>query len=82
MNIYLIVRDDEGGYDSYDSAVVCAENEEEARKIHPGGGGQDTQETAEMFDTWCNLTEVSVKYIGEAKEVSVKGIICTSFNAG
>ncbi len=23
------------GYDTYDSVVVCAENEEEARRIHP-----------------------------------------------
>ncbi len=35
MKLYLISQDINSGYDSYDSAVVSAESEEDARKIHP-----------------------------------------------
>jgi hypothetical protein len=35
MNLYLITQDLVEGYDTYDSAVVVAETEDDARKIHP-----------------------------------------------
>ena len=35
MNIYLISQTIVEGYDSYDSAVVVAETEDDARSIHP-----------------------------------------------
>lgn len=35
MNLYLLSQEINNGYDSYDSFVVAAESEEEARKIHP-----------------------------------------------
>jgi hypothetical protein len=35
MKIYRISQDLNGGCDTYDSAVVYAENEEEARTIYP-----------------------------------------------
>ena len=35
MKLYLIKQDDNCGYDTYDSAVVIATSEEEARQIHP-----------------------------------------------
>lgn len=35
MNLYLISQTINEGYDTYDSAVVAAESEDEARKIHP-----------------------------------------------
>lgn len=37
MNLYLIERDDNASYNEYISAIVCADSEEEAVKIHPGG---------------------------------------------
>ncbi len=33
MKIYRISQNITYGYDTYDSAVVCAENEDEAKKI-------------------------------------------------
>lgn len=42
MNLYLIERDDNASYDEYISAIVCADSEEEAVKIHPGGDFFDT----------------------------------------
>jgi hypothetical protein len=35
MNIYLISQDKNSDYDTYDSAVVAAESEQDAREIHP-----------------------------------------------
>lgn len=35
MEIYLLEQDLNNGYDTYDSVIVIAENEQEARKIHP-----------------------------------------------
>ena len=35
MNIYLISQEKNSGYDTYDSAVVCAENEEAAKLTCP-----------------------------------------------
>lgn len=35
MNLYKIEQDLIDDYDTYDSAVVVAESEDEARKIHP-----------------------------------------------
>ena len=35
MNLYKISQSANNDYDTYDSAIVAAENEEEARKINP-----------------------------------------------
>ena len=35
MKLYKISQNKNKEYDTFDSAIVCAENEEEARKIHP-----------------------------------------------
>lgn len=35
MNIYLIWQTVNRGYDTYDSVVVCAESEEDAKTIYP-----------------------------------------------
>ena len=37
MNIYLLNQTEKTGYDTYDSCVVIANNEEEAKLIHPNG---------------------------------------------
>jgi hypothetical protein len=35
MKLYKLSQEINDGYDTYDSCVVCAENEEKARLIHP-----------------------------------------------
>jgi len=35
MKIYKLSQDIVNGYDTYDECIVIAENEDEARKIHP-----------------------------------------------
>ena len=97
MKIYLLSQDIVTGYDTYDSAVVIAENEDEARKIHPNslvthitngqwmgtysGGG----EYENKFFEWVrcsDIDKISVTYIGEADTRQQKGVVLASFNAG
>jgi hypothetical protein len=78
--LYLISQNENGGYDTYDSAVICAESENEARLIHPGGEGYSFG----FNGTWASHPDgVEVKLIGTAKRGMKKGeVICASFNAG
>jgi hypothetical protein len=72
----LISQDVNIDYDTFDSAVVAAESEEQARKIHPTGYNYWS------LETWCNPEDVTVKLIGKAVETIELGVICASFNAG
>ncbi len=40
MKLWKLSQDWSGNYDTYDSCVVAAETEEEARAMHPDGEGQ------------------------------------------
>ena len=75
MNVYLISTR-HNGYDTYDSAVVLAESEEEARNTHPAGGplhqleqAGSSWEFADSFynkyydTTWVPPEEVKVELI-------------------
>ena len=84
MKLYLIYQQENTGYDTYDSAVMCAEDEEIARDMHPSDGHPTKWEEIESWnDMWATKREnVVVKYIGEAEEGSERGCVCSSFNAG
>ena len=80
MNLYLISQKVNEGCDIYDSAVVCAATEKEARLTHPDGNMEwDGEE--DYFD-WCAAVDVDVKLIGVADDSIEKGVVCSSFNAG
>lgn len=94
MKLYLLSQEMNRGYDTYDSVVVCAENEEEARIINPGGfyvwendswcfhfsDGRKSFEKRD--DTWCLPSEVKVEEIGIANDSVKAGVVLSSFNAG
>lgn len=97
MKIYLISQNKVSGYDTYSDAVVCAEDEESAKKINPDSyypydeetktfhwGTKEHQYEPESLSTsWVSVIEdVEVEYLGEAKPNLKKGIICSSFHAG
>lgn len=93
MNIYLISQSENNDYDTYDSAVVVAESEEEARDTHPSDGGMsysmaeaygsDSQKWSYDFSTWASHPKnVEVQLIGKASPDMEKGVVCASFNAG
>lgn len=35
LNLYQVTRQDDGGYDSFSSFIICCKTEEEARRTHP-----------------------------------------------
>lgn len=78
LKLWLISQDDNTGHDTYDSAVVAAYTEDEARQINPGGGWEDG------CDTWCETPEqVTVEYLGIAATLGMEpGVVLSSFNAG
>lgn len=80
LNLYLISQNVNKDWDTFDSAIVAASNEEEAKKIHPGIYKKQWDGTFEH--TWCDIKDVQIKYIGKAGEDIQKGVICASFNAG
>ena len=94
-NLYLIISPEEYlDYDTYDSAVVCANSEEEARCIHPDGDyifinerfvSKEGGHTAPFgyFSSWIHPKDVQVTFIGVAAKGMQPGtVVCASFNAG
>lgn len=76
--IFLIERTDNGtDYDTYDSFVCIAENEENAKMTHPNQRGDN------VFGgySWVrSVNDVSAKFIGFTE--LPPQIVCASFNAG
>lgn len=79
--LYLISQTVNKGYDTYDSAIVVADNEDEAKLITPGSDGF---EPLGSYGTWADKPEnVNASYVGEADERFKNGnVIISSFNAG
>ena len=75
MNLYLISQEKNPGYDTYDSAVVAAPDEETARAMEP-------REKAWSAGSWAAPVDVKVQFIGVAKNGTEQGVVCASFNAG
>jgi len=81
MKLYLLTQDVNDDYDTFDSVVVAADSEEEARQITPAYGGK--WEERVYSRTWATTPEqVKVKYLGDAADDVPSGIILASFNAG
>jgi hypothetical protein len=84
MKLYLLSQDENRGYDTYDSMVVAAETEQEASLINPDGEiYNDEFYEWSKWRSWANNPKkVIVVYLGEAKQGTERGVICSSFNAG
>ncbi len=79
MKLYLVRSHRELGYDSFDSMVVAAGDEEEARNIHPEDRGWPDDD----WGVWVNHSErveLNVSYVGETE--LKRGVVLASFNAG
>lgn len=79
LKIYLLSQSQNTGYDTYDSIVVCAEDEKDAKTIGPMGDyfAPDMQ--------WCwakTLDDIKCEKIGNALSTQKRGVILASFNAG
>jgi hypothetical protein len=98
MFLYLLQQDINDDYDTYDACLVCAESEEEARKIHPGysvkyyrdGNWYDYDDKIVedyYVNTWVPASEIdkiNVTKIGILTNDDYKngGVVIDSFNAG
>lgn len=84
MNIYKISQNKNENYDSYDSAIVAANNEDEAKTIHPGMDvnypSYNPWESS-VYSWVTSSDDVKVEKIGEGYK-GPKGVILASFNAG
>ena len=86
MKLFLIAQEKNQDYDTYDSAVVCAPNEEKAKRTHPSTQGIEDWPKQSCMGTWVPFNHVEkyvkVTYLGEAAEGVKEGVVCASFNAG
>lgn len=98
MKLYLISQNVNDNYDTYDSAIVCAESSYEARRTHPGDKSfikykfqkgswlerfsNESEWKQSLYHGWVLPKYVKVKEIGIANKSIKKGVICASFNAG
>jgi len=82
--LYRISQDVNNGYDTYDSAIVVAKSEEEARKIYPNIGYISNKKyDFNYFGDWADTpSQVTVEKIGTATGLQDGEVVCSSFNAG
>ena len=72
-NIYLLSQTERNGYDTYDSCVVIATSDEEARNVS----------IKQLTFGWVDdLTKIDCELIGTALPTTQVGIVLSSFNAG
>ena len=93
-NLYLIYAGEYLGHETYSSAVVCANSEQEARCVHPNGryvfanGSFVSKQTRRSFPSghfsgWVHPDKVKVTFVGvAARDILPGSIVCASFNAG
>lgn len=87
LKLYLLERtDDCCHYDTYDSVVVAAFSEDDAKLINPDGSkdnvGSDAYHHLNGGQWVCKLDQIEVKLIGIAGADVLRGVILASFNAG
>lgn len=84
MKLWLISQNQNADYDTYDSFVVAAKTEADARKTLPVNYFWDTETWYERASrVWASSPEhVAVKYIGTAAKGTAPGVVLASFNAG
>lgn len=87
MKLWFIHQDHNNGYDTYDSAVVAAETENDARHMDPYGDvwNDETKVYGDKsygISCWAAPSYVNARLIGEAVPGTERGVICASFNAG
>lgn len=88
MNIYKITDDSALGFDMYDSAIVVAHDEDDAREIHPSEFVKDWESEEKEYgidSSWVSYKDrkdISVELIGKANDDAVRGVVLSSFNAG
>lgn len=79
MKIWKLTQSDNSGWDTYDSIIVAAETESEAKNIMP----DEHAAFGKHYNSWASSIDgVNAECIGEAIKGTVSGLILASFNAG
>lgn len=97
MKLWLISQNVNNNWDTYDSAVVAADTEEDARNIYPDNWDSDLNKRwngtkwLRYFDdgrvleyssrSWTSPDNVSVKFLADGYD-GPAGTVLASFNAG
>tara|TARA_R110000796_G_scaffold72584_1_gene163911 strand:+ start:334 stop:573 length:240 start_codon:yes stop_codon:yes gene_type:complete len=79
MKIYLVSQNSYE-YDTFDSMVVAAKDEDEARDMHPYGFSKDDWGLTECWVRYEDRDKLIVSVLGNTR--LKKGVILASFNAG
>lgn len=82
LPVFKISQSQNSAYDTYDSAIVVAENSEKAKLISPFDG-DDIRHNP--YNEYCWVTEPRLVYaepISETSRYKKPTVICTSYNAG
>jgi hypothetical protein len=90
VKLWLVSVKESLGYDAYDSMVVAAATEDQARRIHPhsddyswDNGWTHKGRPTRVQNTWVdNPDDLIVECIGTAIEETEAGVILASYNAG
>lgn len=86
MNLYLITRNDGVDYDQYDSAVVAAPDEEDAKALIEqdlyGWTNTDWKYVEKGLVEIHTELDITIELIGTAIDEMQYGIVVDSFNAG
>lgn len=85
LKLYLLTQNDNNGYETYDSCIVCAKDEKEAKTISPEGGifVETTGKKSSWYPAWAKrASSITCEEIGTANEAQKKGVVLSSFNAG
>ena len=77
MNIYLLSQSYNDEYDTFDSIVVSAPDEDSAKKMSPYWNEQHPEFSEQA---WAPISEIQVQLIG--RSCVEQKIIISSFNAG
>jgi hypothetical protein len=82
--LYKIWQEKNNYWDTYDSAVVCANNPIEARHIHPNGHEIKNwwKDDNEYESDWAHPDDVQVEFIGTAWATLDIGVVLASFKGG
>ena len=86
MNLYLISQSVNTGYDTFRAAVVAAETDEIARRLHPRFGGDfanlDREGQWDPHHEWAEPESVMVELLGAAKGEAKSGVILSDYHPG
>lgn len=83
MNIYKIFQFINKGYEVYTSAVVVAEDAEQAQNMHPSDGRIFNLDAEGFDDSWAYPEHVTVLYVGKACPTYTKPeVICSEYTGG